>query len=182
MMMTMILDIKQKKGSEVMSASPYFYIEAKNRDTGEWEQVVIYTPRRWNGEMGELEPVDVWCWNGTHDLFRMLRAERCSADEGVAGVHWGMPVDASEGIKEKYATWDDDGYKPDVHYVTLADLYINTLLVTEVDNDWDDDPPKVPNPIKDFLNHVVSYVSFWDEIYEVYEHLADIRIVYWLTW
>ena len=51
-----------------MSMSPFFYIEIYNRKLGQWEKFDVYT----RNEKDELAPVDLWWWNGTHELFSVL--------------------------------------------------------------------------------------------------------------
>ena len=174
-----------------MSASPYFFIEMKNKDTGEWERVELFIKNR----KGEFEYADVWTWNGTHDLFRKLGAERGwgEPDKVIRGVHYGLPCDASMPVKKEYSVFKEDNV--DAHYVYLSDIYIDTLQnPTVLDYDAMDEAYEraeegavveniyCQSPVKTFFDRVCSYIECWNDWYEIYSNLSEIRIIYWLSW
>lgn len=172
-----------------MSANPYFFIEKKNEKTGKWEQIKVFR----QNENGKFVYCDVWPWNGAHELFGMLEAESSYEDHRVSGVRWGIPADVSDGIKNEYSIFKEDGVRP--HYVYLADLYIDILENPKVvDYDAMDeayanagDGEKVEKiycdtPIKDFYETICSYIGVWDDFYSSSEYRCQIRIIYWLSW
>lgn len=173
-----------------MSASPYFYIELYNAKEDKWEDVTVYIKNK-----DKFVPVPVWMWNGTHELFSMLEAEHSYEDNSFDKVHYGLPKNASDIVKESYERYDE--YKPDVRWINLADalLYLHDhAKVKDIDameeywanaNDvkWDDVPEQFKdNPIKGLTNRVYEYLNVWDDAWAWNRSESDVRIIYWLSW
>lgn len=181
-----------------MSISPFFYIEAFNYKTSNWEKVDVYT----KNSAGNFIPVDVWTANGTHDLFTIVKGEDSYDLPEFKYIHNGFPINASQ---EMYAIFDKhccnreiDGYNyvPDVKFFYLADakLYLNDYPVV-VDTEameeywckhegipYEEVPvTKMANPLQMLVDRVETILEIWDEWWQTFLSLSDIRIIYWLS-
>ena len=177
-----------------MSASPYFYIEAYNAKTGNWEKVDIYS----KNSAGEYVPVDLWPWNGSHDLFSIVGYEDSYDMPEFNAVHSGLPVNASQ---EMYAIVQDHydeeiNYMPQIKYFNVADAKLYLMKYPTVqdsdemetwwaqhDNTIWEEVPKMEkqNPLKALIDRVESILEFWDEFWWINGSWSDIRIIYWVS-
>lgn len=178
-----------------MSASPFFYIEKFNRKTNKWEEVRLFTLPDVYSTKEEKEAgyaaVDVWPYNGTHEIFGMLGAEHSYGDP-IDGIHTGLPFDVSETIAARYKNIiENDIYERDpAHYVTLANLkiaYLKKPNVIDYDEYWigvdeedNDKRPMKENPIKDLIDRIETFVELSGDWFA--DDPSDIRLVYWLLW
>ena len=178
-----------------MSASPFFYIECFNHKTNEWEKVDVYTKIK-----GEYEPVDVWWWNGTHELFSILGAEESHDVPEFNGIHRGLPVSASAEMYKIFEShcWgeEDWSYVPDVKWFNVADakLYLHThptIVDLDAKEDWClehqcewNEAPELtrPSPLEDLLDRVMSMVEMWDWMWDINRSYSDLRVIYWISW
>ena len=180
-----------------MSISPFFYIEAFNYKTSNWEKVDVYT----KNSKDEFIPISVWTANGTHDLFTVVKGENSYELPEFTDVHHGFPINASQ---EMYAMFDShcctiekDGfeYVPDVKFFNLADakLYLHQYPVVKdldkMDAYWcqhDIPSEEVPiiemeNPLQMLIDRVEAILEIWDEWWKEFLSYSDIRIIYWLS-
>ena len=144
-----------------MSASPFFYIEHFNQETNQWEKFDIFA----KNEKGELKPVDLWWWNGSHELF-----SHC--------YETGLGT-----ISEPQAIWFNmaDGLLYLEHNPTVLDY-------DEMDEYWEenkDDSGEVPkiykdNPLKGLIDRVESFTSIGLDAWDYFP--SDIRVIGWLLW
>ena len=79
-----------------MSMSSFFYIEIYNRKLGQWEKFDVYT-RNWKDE---IAPVDLWWWNGSHELFSILEFEESYDFPEFTALHKGLPMDVSNEMQK----------------------------------------------------------------------------------
>lgn len=177
-----------------MSASPYFYIEAYNAKTGNWDKVDIYS----KNSAGEYIPVDLWPWNGSHDLFTIVGCEDSYDMPEFNDVHSGLPVNASQ---EMYAIVQDHydeeiNYMPQIKYFNVADAKLYLMRYPTVPNSdemekwwmqhenviWEDVPKmEIPNPLKGLIDRVESILEFWDEYWYINSSWSDVRVIYWVS-
>lgn len=149
-----------------MSLTPYFYIEKRNEKTGKYEKVTLYDNNK--------KEVEVWSYNGTHDLFAMLDVDYSGEYDSIDGILHGIPADISEEVK---AIIDDFNEEEEgillapVNYVNLADLKIAYFM----------NPIYTGSPLKQFINTIENYVYFAKENWEYNKIYSSIRIVYWVV-
>ena len=171
-----------------MSCSPYFYIEKLNNDTNKYEKITLYHLSSKNDKT--YEEIDVWPWNGTHDVFDSLTIGR---GEEICGIHVGVPANVSEDIKKVIDEYLKDiaPFTPKIYYITLADLYVEYYknpMVADYDVDWEGDitnsknAPKKENPVKKVIDRIESIVDLADQGWDLENERSDIRLVYWLSY
>lgn len=178
-----------------MSASPFFYIEHFNQKTNQWEKFDIFA----KNEKGELKPVDLWWWNGSHELFSVLELEHSYDNPRFSRIHFGLPSNISEEVKSIY---DSHCYEtgvgtisePQVTWFNMADglLYLEhnptVLDYDEMDEYWEenkDDSGEVPkiykdNPLKGLIDRVENFTSIGLDAWDYFP--SDIRVIGWLLW
>ena len=165
-----------------MSASPFFYLEKFNYQTGLWEKVNIYIKNSKN----ELEPIDIWPWNGSHDLFSVLKCEHTEEVPECSAVQYGLPPNASPEIKDIYKEhcWND--YAPNVKCLNFADALLYSMNYPTVKNyevEWKDNEPipTKPNPIISLIDRINNIIEIYDT-YDWQSANSSYRIIYWLSW
>ena len=182
-----------------MSACPFFYIEVFNYDKVEWEKFDVYAKDR----HGKIEAVDLWPWNGSHDLFSVLGCEDSYDIPTFYEIHRGMPPNVSNDLMEEFkpccCSKEEDGYnyEPRVSWFNLADalLYLerNGKVVDQDEMDYyfeehsDTDYNEIPkvyksNPLKELTDRVSSFISIGCNDWGYNTSYSDVRVIYWLTW
>ena len=179
-----------------MSASPFFYIEIYNRKTGRWEKFDVYTL----DYIDEIVPVDLWWWNGSHELFSVLEFESSYDFPTFYNLHHDLPIDVSDEMQKKFEEhcWEDEHmtYTPDVHWFNLADalLYLNdNKTVEDVDAmennwvaaqtmDWADVPKQyMENPLQSLINRVNNFLAVADDIRYFEMSPSEVRVIGWVS-
>lgn len=180
-----------------MSVNPYFYIEVVNATTGEWEKLDIYIKNK----KGNFVPIDLWDWNGTHDLFSVLGLEDSYDFPEFSAIHNGIPANTSKEVKDLYEasafTWGEDGKSyPNAIYFNMADakLYLKDNLEVldsdEMEEYWmknedlayEDVPKKWrDNPLKLLTDRVENFLNIWDDFWMFNNSWSDVRVICWLT-
>lgn len=162
-----------------MSASPYFFLEKNIK--GKWVHQPLYrfpsSPYDHCDDNGLVE-VDLWPYNGTHELFSILGVESSFYyDENQLKVKTLNFDELSIELQEKWEKMRDVA-RP--RAVNLSDLLLETVLRPEVEDYFDEDAnAKVPNPLIDLYNRAKSMI----DLLEDWEYVtSDYRIVYWLIW
>ena len=155
-----------------MSRTPYFFVDKLDLRTG---QGVLMHP--YVMENGKMEIADLFPYNGAHELFSILHNEGDFAE--LYGIHRGLPLNTAREIKDELAKWDDDtvqmSLKPDVYWITYADLYIYLLEnPTFIEEDR-----VVPNPAKILMDRVNAFLDVV-EPFNCGDDRSLIRIVYWI--
>jgi hypothetical protein len=162
-----------------MSAIPYFFLEKNIR--GKWVHQPLYRfPSSSYDRCDDngLVEVDLWPYNGTHELFTMLGAEETFYyPDNQLKVKTLSFDDLSTELQEKFAEMRDAA-RP--RAVNMSDLLLETVLRPETEDYYgEDENAKVPNPLIDLYNRAKSMIDLledWDYI------TSDYRIVYWVTW
>ena len=165
-----------------MSASPFLYLEKFNYKTGEWEKVNIYVKNFKN----ELEPIDIWPWNGSHALFSVLKCENNDDAPECSAIQYGLPPNASQEIKDIYIEQCWEAYKPDTKCLNLADAIIYSIkhpTVKNYDVEWEDGKPipTKPNPIISLIERINSIIAIYGT-YDWGRANSNYRIIYWVSW
>ena len=162
-----------------MSASPYFFLEKNIK--GKWVHQPLYrfpsSSYDYCDDNGLVE-VDLWPYNGTHELFSILGVESSFYyDENQLKVKTLNFDELSIELQEKWEKMRDVA-RP--RAVNLSDLLLETVLRPEVEDYFDEEAnAKVPNPLIDLYNRAKSMI----DLLEDYEYItSDYRIVYWLLW
>ena len=173
-----------------MSMSPFFYIELYNREFGRWEKFDVYTKNKKN----ELAPVDLWWWNGTHELFSVLEFEESYDFPVFTALHEGLPMDVSNEMQKKFEEFCDDENVPEVHWFNLADalLYLRDNKTVEdidaMEEEWRDrnliweDVPKqyMENPLQSLINRVNCFLELADDLRYWELSSSEVRIIGWI--
>ena len=175
-----------------MGAYPYFFVEKYNYDKGKWENVVLYT----KDDQGEFRTVELWPWNGTHDLFGALGFEPGSEFE-MDYAHYGLPGNCSEEVKSLYEGMykDTQWEAPQVKWFNLADMKLSLNKSPKIidsnamEETWEqsevayEDLEKIyiDNPLKDFIDTVTSYVSMATDFIDEYTP-SDVRVIGWMSY
>ena len=166
-----------------MSCTPYFYIEKMNKDTNKYEKVTLYTkPSKYASQetkdRGYAE-VDVWPWNGTHDVFEALKNFPYLSTIGP-----NLSDEMDEIIKKHR---NDELFSPNICCINLADMYIEYYknpTVVDYDVEWDEDDinlaPRKENPLKSVIDRIESYISLADEMWDCTTTPSDVRLIYWI--
>jgi len=181
-----------------MSASPYFYIEAYNSQTGNWEKVDIY----FKNPADQYVAVDLWPWNGSHALFTIVGCEDSYDMPEFDAVHNGLPINASQEMYAEFdshcATMEKDGfnYVPEVKYFNVADAKLYLMKYPTVpDSDemetwwaqhdnviWEEVPKQeMQNPLKALIDRVESILDFWEPFWYINSSWSDIRVIFWVS-
>lgn len=176
-----------------MSMSPFFYIEIYNRKLGLWEKFDIYV----RNTKDELEPVDLWWWNGTHELFSVLEFEESYEFPAFTALHRGLPIDVSNEMQKKFEDFCDEEirYIPDVHWFNMADalLYLNkNEMVEDFDSmeevwmaegiEWKEVPKQyMKNPLYLLIDRVNCFLECADDIRYFELRPSEVRIIGWVT-
>lgn len=180
-----------------MSASPFFFIEVYNEETNVWEKVKIFSTKG-----GKETEIDLWPWNGAHDLFEILGLEHGASFPEFEGViKHSAPKNCSEEVKTFYESLSEDygeSYKGlETCVFTLADAKIYFMEYPKV-KDFDAmdkafyeaseeecdslEDIYMDNPIKELIDRVITMVSFWDEFFWYDHTYSDVRVIGWLLW
>lgn len=173
-----------------MSRTPYFYIEKFNRKESKWEKVTLY---RFSNE--EPEEVELWPFNGTHDLFNLLGYEAGFADYPFEYSHQGLPKDASEEMQKIYndyfGMWEGETFfvPPTIRWFNYADGLVYLKSHPEVpdyeerdlDFDGSSENKMMDNPIKELLDRVESYLDFADDMWGWDMTPSEVRVIYWVS-
>ena len=181
-----------------MSASPFFFIEVFNYQSGNWEKIDLYRA----DSKGNYIPIDLWPWNGTHALFTIVGCENSYEMPEFNAVHHGFPINASQEMYVLFdkhcATVEKDGfdYVPEAKYFNLADakLYLKDYPTVQ-DSDmmeeyWcrNEDMPfeevpemKMVNPLHGLINRVETLLDLWDDFWLFDHSYSDVRIIYWVN-
>ena len=177
-----------------MSAYPYFFIEKYDYHKDKWENMVLYT----KDDQGEFKTVEFWPWNGTHEVFSVLGFEE-GAEFDFDNIHYDLPVNCSEEIKELYNGFcsdDEFDYKPAVKWFNLADakLFVCShpkfIDYEAMDKIWQHNPDLayeevekvyMDNPIKEFVDRVMTYVNMASDFIDDYAP-SDIRVIGWMSY
>ena len=181
-----------------MSASPFFYIELYNRKLGKWEKFDLYGLNY----KDEVVPIDLWYWNGSHELFSVLEFEESYDFPTFYHVHRGLPIDVSDEMQKKFEEfcsneedWGGAVYVPDVHWFNLADalLYLHDNETVEdieaMEKDWLqkgniewNEVPKqyMRNPLKSFIDRVNCFLECADDLRYFEISPSDVRIIGWI--
>lgn len=179
-----------------MSMTPYFYIEIYNRKLGQWEKFDIYGLNY----KDEIVPVDLWWWNGAHELFSVLEFEESYDFPTFFHIHRGLPIDVSNEMQKKFESHcvdDEFGiYIPDVHWFNLADalLYLRDNDMVEdsdaMEDEWVklgtvelDDVPKqyMRNPLKGLIDRVNCFLECADDLRYFELSPSEVRIIGWVN-
>jgi len=168
-----------------MSISPFFFIEYFDHKTGAWEKLDIFV----RDKFGKFTAVEVWPWNGTHELFAILKNE---SDPYFEAVHSGLPINCSDEVQREFEACcfevnEFSSYVPEVRWFNLADaeLYImknpKVLDYNETD-DIGDEALKVymENPVKSLINRVIQFTDVHDEFWRCFMSESDFRVIFWL--
>lgn len=177
-----------------MSMSPFFYIEIYNRKLGQWEKFDVYT----RNDKDELAPVDLWWWNGTHELFSVLEFEESYDFPEFTALHEGLPMDVSNEMQKKFedhCSDDEDwSFVPEVHWFNLADalLYLRDNKTVE-DADamekewiardvvWKDVPKQyMENPLQSLIDRVKCFLELADDLRYWELSPSEVRIIGWV--
>lgn len=142
-----------------MSTNLHMYIERYNRKNKEWDALIPTVMTRDYHDNLKEEKVFFWKYNGTHEIFEILRRE------GGFDPKYGVPNDLSAEVK---AIYDKDFPKGGdftgcygASYTSLSALYIYYLenkKVPDYDADWGEggkDRKYMTNPIWDILESAV---------------------------
>lgn len=175
-----------------MGAYPYFFVEKYNYNKNKWENVVLYT----KDDQGEFRTVELWPWNGTHDLFGALGFEHGYEFE-TDYAHYGLPNNCSEEVKNLYDGMykDTEWEKPKVKWFNLADMKLSLNKCPKVIDDeamedtWRqsdveyEDLKKIymDNPLKEFIDTVTSYVNMATDFIDEYTP-SDVRVIGWMSY
>ena len=180
-----------------MSASPFFYIEIYNRQLGKWEKFDLYAMDSKN----KIVPVDLWWWNGTHELFSVLDFEESYYFPIFTSLHEGLPIDVSNEMQKKFEEHciddEDFQYVPEVHWFNLADalLYLKDNETVEnvdaMEQEWMslkealwEDVPKqyMKNPLQSLIDRVNCFLECADDIRYFEISPSEVRIIGWINW
>lgn len=174
-----------------MSASPFFYLEKYNTDTGRWDKIDIYR----KNHIGEFDAVNLWDWNGTHELFNILGLENAGAEYEFEYAHVGIPKNSSDEIAKIYSSHCFENFKPQAIWFTYADLMLffkdhpRMIDYEAMEQNWNgeeewEDVEKIfmDNPVKGLLDRVTMFMDIYDDFWTVDTIPSDIRIVAWLLW
>jgi len=180
-----------------MGAYPYFYIEIFNSKLNEWEKYDVLT----KNDKGEYKPVDLWPWNGSHELFSVIGLEDSYEFPIFSAVHEGFPVNASDEMYKEYGKFEEEtfagSWMPTVKWFNLADamLYLErypkvkdfeameeTWAAAE-DMEWGDVPVELmDNPLKHLVDRVLALLEAADEFRYWEWKYSDVRIIAWKSW
>ena len=179
-----------------MSISPFFYIELYNRELGKWEKFDVYT----RNKKGELEAVDLWWWNGTHELFSVLEFEESYDFPVFTSLHTGLPIDVSDEMQkefEKFCVDDDEFmYVPKVQWFNLADALLYLKDNETVENfeameevwaeaktlKWENVPKQyMKNPLQSLIDRVNCFLELADDLRYWELSPSEVRIIGWIT-
>ena len=178
-----------------MSMSPFFYIELYNRELGKWEKFDVYTKNK----KDELVPVDLWWWNGTHQLFSVLEFEESYELPVFTSLHKGLPMDVSNEMQKEFEKFCDDDdefmYVPEVHWFNLADalLYLKDNKTVEdfdaIEKEWIssglewENVPKqyMNNPLQLLIDRVNCFLELADDLRYWELSPSEVRIIGWIT-
>ena len=174
-----------------MSRSPYMYIEAYNKYKDSWEKVKVVTYANILSSTTEPHEIDVWSWNGTHDVFEILTSGGIYPN--FKGIHKGLPINVSKEVKERWeGLWEDeDFFRPSEDtpfYFNLADAKLYVAEYPELQDyyydGYDEDGNLIeklaPNPLLGVVNRVESILSVWEEDWDWFLAPSDIRVVGWI--
>lgn len=181
-----------------MSASPFFFIELFNYKSGNWEKIDLYKM----DSKGNYIPINLWSWNGTHELFTIVGCEDSYEVPQFDAVHCGLPVNASQEMHEKFyshcANFEEDGfhYVPAVKYFNVADAKLYLMKYPTIkDSDgmemwwaqhegvaWEDVPKaEIENPLKTLIDRVENILDLWDDSWLFDHSYSDVRVIYWVN-
>ena len=176
-----------------MSASPFFYIEIYNRELCQWEKFDLYAKNYKN----EMVPVDLWWWNGTHELFSVLEFEESYDFPEFTALHRKLPMDVSNEMQKTFEDHCDEefNYVPDVHWFNMADalLYLNKNEMVEdfdsmekiwiaKDIEWGEVPKQyMKNPLYSLIDRVNCFLEFADDIRYFGLSPSEVRIIGWVS-
>lgn len=177
-----------------MGAYPYFYIEIFNHELNEWEKYDVLTKNK----NGEYVPVDLWPWNGSHELFSVVSLEDSYDFPKFTAVHEGFPVNASDEMYKEYGKFKEEFgghfWMPTVKWFNLADamLYLEKhpkvkdfeameqTWVAAGDMEWSDVPVELmDNPLKPLVGRVLALLEAADEFRYWEWKFSDVRIIAW---
>ena len=177
-----------------MSMSPFFYIEIYNRKLGRWEKFDVYT----KDEKDEFVPVDLWWWNGTHELFSVLGFEESYEFPEFTALHEDLPMDVSNEMQKEFEKFCEDNdeftYVPKVHWFNLADalLYLrDNKTVVDFDAmetewvssglEWEDVPKQyMDNPLQSLIDRVNCFLEFAEDWRYWELSPSEVRIIGWV--
>ena len=180
-----------------MGAYPYFYIEIFNHNSNEWEKYDVLTKNKKN----EYEPVELWPWNGSHELFSVVGLEDSYDFPEFTAIHEGFPVNASDEMYKEYGRFEEENfmgsYMPSVKWFNLADamLYLEKNPIVEDFNEmeaiwaaagnieWEDVPVKtMDNPLKHLVDRALAFLEAANEFRYWEWKPSDVRIIAWKSW
>lgn len=181
-----------------MSRTPYFYIEKYNTEHNIWEKQTLYYCET---KTQDIKEVDVWPWNGTHDVFNIIN-HTDDIFPHFTGVRHIFPNNASPEVCDEYEKnwfrWGENKEnisKPNAFYFTLADLllYIKEYPIVKdydameeywtenEDTPWNEVPERtMPNPMSDVATRVMNYMDFVEDWWSEFSLKSEIRIVGWI--
>ena len=176
-----------------MSASPFFYIEIYNRQLGKWEKFDLYAMDSKN----EIVAVDLWWWNGTHQLFSVLEFEDSYDFPVFTSLHRGLPMDVSNEMQKKFEDHCDEefNYVPDVHWFNMADalLYLNKNEMVEdfdsmektwiaEDIEWEEVSKQyMKNPLYSLIDRVNCFLECANDIRYFELSPSEVRVIGWVS-
>lgn len=178
-----------------MSMTPYFYIEIYNRKLGQWEKFDIYGLNY----KDEIVPIDLWWWNGSHELFSVLEFEESYDFPTFFHIHHGLPMDVSNEMQKKFESHcvDDEDwtYVPDVHWFNLADalLYLRDNDTVEdsdaMADEWMETGVEwervskqyMKNPLQSLIDRVNCFLECADDLRYFEISPSEVRIIGWVN-
>lgn len=161
---------------------PYFFLERYNLKSGMWENVRVFVadPESKAPDKKYLE-VDLFPWNGEHDLF-----DRLTSGE-ISGVNEALPPDASKAIKEEWerfcVPYDRDRYpRPQVYTVWVSSLIIDLLQTPKVP-DYENVDAEKTNPVALLLSEIRTFISIYSraKLYNAEDDEYLYRLIFWLA-
>lgn len=165
-----------------MSLTPFFYLIHTNPDTGKSQRVAPYIHR--DNDSKELVPAELWWYNGTHNVFAMLGTNtRDDSFDPISGIHAGIPYDCAPVIEEIFKVDEDDDFKEyPWHWISLSDLYIETIEHPSVENpdclEYSDESPYIDNPLIGVYNRAMKFVDIWFDGWDINERRSECKLVY----
>ena len=176
-----------------MSASPFFYIEIYNRKLGQWEKFDLYVMDSKN----KIVPIDLWWWNGAHELFSVLEFEDSYDFPVFTSLHKGLPLDVSNEMQKEFEDHCDEefNYVPNVHWFNMADalLYLNKNEMVEdfdsmekiwiaEDIEWGEVPKQyMKNPLYSLIDRVNCFLELANSIRYFELSPSEVRIIGWVS-
>ena len=182
---------KKKKGSFIMSASPYMYLEYFNGKN--WEAVAPMVPKIGSRDENPIaERADFAFPNGCHEIFSALGYEDSYSDLSDYSDNFcklGIPDDASEYVKHEYELFEGEA---NATTINLADLYIAYLKKPSV-RDYDREEEAYfkgdktavfykENPIKEVIDKASAFMTVWNSNRWDDIVWSNLRVIGWVLY